>query len=99
MPDENGKGILVTPTVDGNLLTGPTASRVETPESTETTAQGLEKVRVSAKTTLPAVDFSKTVTAFSGVRASVAGGDFIIEPSRRVKNLIHCAGIDSPGMT
>ena len=99
MPDENGKGILVTPTVDGNLLTGPTASRVETPESTETTAQGLEKVRASARTTLPAVDFSKTVTAFSGVRASVAGGDFIIEPSRRVKNLIHCAGIDSPGLT
>lgn len=99
MPDENGKGILVTPTVDGNLLTGPTASRVETCESTETTAEGLDRVRKSAKTTLPSVDFSKTITAFAGVRASVPGGDFIIRPSNKVKNLIHCAGIDSPGLT
>ena len=85
MPDENGKGILVTPTVDGNLLTGPTASRVETCESTETTAEGLDRVRKSAKTTLPSVDFSKTITAFAGVRASVPGGDFIIRPSNKVK--------------
>lgn len=99
LPDQNGKGILVTPTVDGNLLTGPTANRVETYESTETTAQGLDRVRKSAKTTLPSIDFSKTVTAFAGVRASVPGGDFIIKPSERVENLIHCAGIDSPGLT
>ena len=99
LPDQNGKGILVTPTVDGNLLTGPTASKVDSYDSTETTKKGLDLVRNSALKTIPSIDFSKVITSFCGVRASTSGGDFIIQPSDKVKNFIHCAGIDSPGLT
>jgi len=99
VPTHEGKGILVTPTVDGNLLTGPTAARVESPDSTETTAGGLDIVGRLAAKSVPSVNFRQVITSFTGVRSSVKGGDFIIEASKNVKNLVHVAGIDSPGLT
>lgn len=99
VPTKEGKGILVTPTVDGNLLTGPTAHLVETPESSETTQSGLNMVSRLAAKSVPGVNFRQVITSFTGVRASEQHGDFIIRPSERVKNLIHVAAIDSPGLT
>jgi len=99
LPSEEGKGILVSPTVDGNLLTGPTAARVETPESRETTPAGLAQVQRLAAKSVPSVNFRQVITSFTGVRASVASGDFIIEPSRKLPGMIHVAAIDSPGLT
>ena len=99
VPTKEGKGILVTPTADGNLLTGPTATRVESAESTETTPAGLETVARLAAKSVPSVNFRQVITSFTGVRASTAGGDFIIEPSEKVPGLLHVAAIDSPGLT
>ncbi len=99
VPTKEGKGVLVTPTADGNLLVGPTATRVESAESTETTPAGLETVARLAAKSVPTVNFRQVITSFSGVRASVAGGDFIIEPSKKVSGLLHVAAIDSPGLT
>lgn len=99
VPTANGKGILVTPTADGNLLLGPTAEKKPSPESTETTAAGLEAVAALAKKSVPTVNTRAVITSFSGVRASAAGGDFIIEASKHVKGLIHAAAIDSPGLS
>ena len=99
VPTAEGKGILVTPTVDGNLLTGPTASKVASPDCTETTAEGLASVERLAAKSVPGVNFRQVITSFTGIRASVKGGDFIIQPSDKVENLIHVAGIDSPGLT
>jgi len=98
-PGIEGKGILVAPTVHGNLLVGPNAVRVETPASTETTSEGLSLVkRLSAKT-VPSVDYRQVITSFTGVRASVKGGDFILRLSEKVPGLLHAAAIDSPGLT
>lgn len=99
VPTVEGKGILVSPTVDGNLLTGPTASRVETPESRETTPAGLETVMRLAKKTMPSVDFRQVITSFTGVRATGTNGEFTLEPSRHMPGLIHAGAIDSPGLT
>lgn len=99
VPTANGKGVLVTPTADGNLLLGPTAARVQTPESTETTAAGLEAVATLARKSVPSVNTRAVITSFSGVRASEKNGDFIIRESERVKGLIHAAAIDSPGLS
>ena len=99
VPSVEGKGILVSPTVDGNLLTGPTASKVATPESRETTPEGLEQVIRLASKTMPRVDFRQVITSFTGVRSSEKGGDFIIRPCRTVDGLLHVAAIDSPGLT
>ncbi len=99
VPSEAGKGILVTPTVDNNLLTGPTALRVHTSGSTETTDEGMAIVRKLAAKSVPSVDFRQIITSFSGVRASVATGDFIIEPAKHAARVVHVAAIDSPGLS
>lgn len=99
VPGAAGKGILVTPTVDGNLLTGPTAAKVEAPCCTETTPAGLQTVARLAAKSVPSVNFRQVITSFSGVRASTACGDFIIEPARAVQGMLHVAAIDSPGLT
>jgi len=99
VPTAEGKGILVSPTVDGNLLIGPTAVRVDTPEAVDTTSEGLETVRRLAAKSVPSVDFRAVITSFTGVRASEERGDFIIEESKVARGFIHVAAIDSPGLT
>lgn len=98
-PTVEGKGILVSPTVDGNLLVGPTAKVVETPESDDTTAAGLHEVERLAAKSVPSVNFRQVITSFSGVRASTKGGEFILKISDSVPGLVHAGGIDSPGLT
>ncbi len=99
VPSQEGKGILVTPTVDGNLLVGPTAVPVSSPDSTETTPEGLAQVARMAAKSVPSVNFRQVITSFSGVRSSEQRGDFIIQPSEKVDRLVHVAAIDSPGLT
>lgn len=99
VPSEEGKGILVSPTVDGNLLTGPTATRVATPESRDTTPDGLAQVLRLAAKSVPSVNFRQVITSFTGVRSSEKNGDFIIGESPNAPGVIHVAAIDSPGLT
>ncbi len=96
-PSKMGKGVLVTPTVDGNLLVGPTAEDIDDKEDLSTTAAGLAKVRALAAEQVSGIDFSKTITSFTGLRATGSTGDFIINmPTERFLNL---AGIESPGLS
>lgn len=98
-PTEAGKGILVSPTVDGNLLVGPTAVKVETPESNDTTPKGLADVERLAAKSVPSVNFRQVITSFTGVRASEKSGEFILKASEKVPGLVHAGAIDSPGLT
>ena len=98
-PTKEGKGILVSPTAHGNLLVGPTAVRVATPDSKDTTPEGLATVeRLSAKS-VPSVNYRQVITSFTGVRASTESGDFVLQASGKVPGLIHAGAIDSPGLT
>ena len=99
VPSREGKGILVTPTVHGNLLVGPTAILVQDDDDTQTTPAGLATVARLAAKSVPGVNFRQVITSFAGVRASEEHDDFIIGPSRKVKNLVHVAAIDSPGLS
>ncbi len=98
VPSAEGKGILVAPTMHGNLLTGPTAAKVEEPSHTVTTPQGLEMVGRLAARSVPGVNFRNVITSFSGVRSSEKSGDFIIREAG-VPHMVHVAAIDSPGLT
>lgn len=98
-PTKDGKGILVSPTVDGNLLTGPTATPVDSPELAATTEEGLKNVRVSSLKSVPGIDFRQVITTFSGIRASEKAGDFIIGFSEKSNKFLNVAAIDSPGLT
>lgn len=97
-PTEKGKGILVTNTVDGNILLGPTADNLDDADTT-TTMGGLSFVSQKAKEMCNGVPFDRTITSFAGIRAYCDRHDFVIEESALVKNLINCIGIESPGLT
>ena len=97
-PTQKGKGILVTQTADGNILLGPTADEQED-GNTDTTQKGLSFVIEKAKTMTRNTPLFNTITSFAGVRAYSTRHDFILEESKKVKGVIHCAGVESPGLT
>lgn len=98
-PTKKGKGILITNTVDGNILLGPTADELEK-EDKSTTAVGLDTVKQKAALMADNVPFYNTITSFAGDRAySADRHDFIIEESESVSGLINVCGIESPGLT
>lgn len=96
-PSEMGKGILVTPTVDGNLLLGPTSENISDKKGNITTSDGLLKVKEESLKYVKNIDFSKTITSFSGLRAVGNTGDFIINSP--FYGFINLAGIESPGLS
>ena len=95
-PTKMGKGILVSPTVDGNLLLGPTAENIEDKEDLSTTAAGLGSVRAKANEQVKGIDLGKVITSFTGLRAVGSTGDFIINCR---DGLVNVAGIESPGLS
>ena len=96
-PSKMGKGILVSPTVDGNLLLGPTAEDIDDKEDTATTPAGLATIREKAAEQVRGIGFAKVITSFSGLRATGTTGDFIINSP--APGFINCAGVESPGLT
>ena len=97
-PTEKGKGILMSNTVDGNIILGPTSVEVSS-NDTQTTQDGLNSVITQARAMGKNPPLFNTITSFAGVRAYSDKHDFIIEESKVAKNFINVAGIESPGLT
>lgn len=98
-PNKMGKGVLVTPTVDGNILIGPSATDENDKDNTDTTPEGLDFVLSRAFKSVPTVNARGAITSFAGVRAHPVTDDFIIEYSSKSDKFINCAGIESPGLS
>lgn len=98
LPGAYGKGVLVTPTVHGNLLLGPTATDTDDREEVNTTAEGLKSLQATAGKSIKAVPFRSVITSFAGLRAHPVTDDFIIGESS-VEGFFDCAGIESPGLS
>ncbi len=96
-PSALGKGILVTPTVDGNLLVGPTAENIGDKTDTATTKEGLSKVATLSVKSVCDLPLHRVITSFSGLRAVGSTGDFVIR--KAAPRFLHCAGIESPGLS
>lgn len=99
LPTAKGKGILVTPTVHGNLLTGPTAEDIEDKEGIGTTAAGIADVLLKAGDSVKQVPSRQIITSFAGLRAHEEGNDFVIGQAADAPGFIDAAGIESPGLT
>ena len=99
LPGKLGKGILVTPTVHGNLLTGPTARDIEDKEATATTAEELAEITKKAGVSVKNIPFRLVITSFSGLRAHEDGDDFIVGEAEDSPGFFDAAGIESPGLT
>ena len=100
LPKRETKGVLIIPTVDGNLMIGPTAREVENKFDLATTREGLKKVLQNARRLIPEINPQDIIASFAGLRASIQdGNDFVIAISSKMKGLINLVGIDSPGLT
>ncbi len=98
-PTKMGKGVLVSPTVDGNLIVGPSAEDIDDGDDVATTSIGLDKIYTNAIKSVPAVSLRNAITSFSGNRAHPTSDDFIIGSSEVNKKFINAAGIESPGLS
>ena len=99
LPSKLGKGILVSPTVHGNLLVGPTATDIDDKEGTNTTADGLSQVEKMSALSVKNIPYRSVITSFAGLRAHEDGGDFIIGECDDCKGFFDAAGIESPGLS
>lgn len=96
-PSKMGKGILVSPTVDGNLLLGPTSVDMEDKENKNTAAEGFDDIIEKARENMGSIPLGKTITSFCGLRAVGNTGDFIL--TSPVDGFVNAAGIESPGLS
>ena len=99
LPSKMGKGVLVTPTVHGNLLVGPTAEDVEDKEALNTTMEGLDSLAPTSSLSVKNVPYRQVITSFAGLRAHEDGGDFILGEAEDAKGFFNAAGIESPGLS
>lgn len=98
-PSEFGKGVLISPTVHGNIYVGPDAEDLNDKEATQTTAEGLEYIWNAASRSSKLLPKNTTITAFAGIRARSSTDDFVIEESKDAPGFINAAGIESPGLS
>lgn len=100
VPSKLGKGILVTPTVHGNVMVGPNAFDVDSKELSATSKEGLEEILFKASKSLEEMPPKNAIiTSFAGLRAHSPKGDFIIEEVSDAKGFVDVIGIESPGLT
>ncbi len=99
LPTAMGKGVLVTPTLCGNLLVGPTADDTDDKEGVQTTDEGLRSIAQKCALTVKDVPLGEVITSFSGLRAHLPQHEFQIGEVAGAPGFVDCAGIESPGLT
>jgi len=98
-PSNMGKGVLVSPTVDGNLIIGPNAENLEDKTDKTTAAEALDFIKDAASKEIENINFRKGITYFAGLRSVGNTGDFIIQEDPSNPGFINLAGIESPGLS
>lgn len=98
-PSEKGKGILVAPTVHGNILIGPDSEFIDDKEDIGTSADRLDFIKTAALNTTTKIPYHTIIRSFTGLRATADIDDFIIEESKEAKGFINVGGIESPGLS
>lgn len=99
VPSKISKGVLVTPTADGNLLVGPTAKGIDSKGALESTKDSLNYILEKSNKSVKNLPVGRVLTTFAGLRPHLDYGDFIIEATDDNENFISLVGIESPGLT
>ncbi|MGN1158373.1 MAG: NAD(P)/FAD-dependent oxidoreductase [Agathobacter sp.] len=99
LPGKMGKGVLVSPTVHGNLIVGPTACDIEDKEGTNTTQKYLDSIGPAAALSVKNLPLRQVITSFAGLRAHEADDDFVIGEAPDAEGFFNAAGIESPGLS
>ncbi len=98
MVNSTSKGGGVMRTIDNNVLVGPDAYEQPLREDFSTNRENINAVMDKHLKLIKTFHPSDAITYFAGVRACTYEEEFIVERSEYVKNLIHAAGIQSPGL-
>ena len=99
LPSKFGKGVLVTPTVHGNTIVGPTAVDIDDKESTATTAPAIADVIAKSAISIKSLPTRQVITSFAGLRAHEDAHEFVLGEAQGAENFFNCAGIESPGLS
>ena len=99
LPTAYGKGVLVTPTVHGNTIIGPSAIDIDDRESTATTAEGIDSVIARSALSVKNLPTRQVITSFAGLRAHGDRHDFVLGEAEDAENFFNCAAIESPGLS
>lgn len=97
LPTKLGKGVLVAPTIHGNMLVGPSATDTDNKEDLATTAISLDEITEKAKLSVKNIPFNTVITSFAGLRAHEDNNEFVVQES--IDGFFDAAGIESPGLT
>jgi len=98
-PSKLGKGVLISPTVHGNVIIGPSAEDIDDKTDVSTTDSGLRGIQQTVARSVPGYRIRDVITSFTGLRAHCSRDDFVLEHSAANPNMIHAGGIESPGLT
>ena len=98
LPSAKGKGILVSPSIGGTYLIGPSAEAMPSKDDVSTDKPTLDEVRRQALDMVPSIPFNQVIRTFAGSRPTPSTHDFIIEFAKCDKHFINLAGIESPGL-
>lgn len=99
LPTRLGKGVLVTPTVHGNTIIGPSAVDIDDKESTATTADAIADITAKSAISIKNLPTRQVITSFAGLRAVEDGHDFVLGEAEDAEGFYNCAGIQSPGLS
>lgn len=99
LPGKLGKGVLVSPTIHGNLIIGPTAEDISDREGVNTTQQGLAQLAERAQLAVQKLPLRQTITSFAGLRAHEDGHEFVLGEPSDAPGFFDCAGMESPGLS
>lgn len=98
-PGKMGKGVIIQPTLWGNLLLGPTARDMHNPDhANQSTSFIMGYLLSKCKSLIPSFDPEDVIHSFAGARAKTDRGDWIVEESAACPGFIQAAGVDSPGL-
>lgn len=95
----HSKGGGIIPTIDKNILVGPDAIEVPGREDFSTSLDSINQVFKKHEQTIASLSERDIITYFAGVRAATYEEDFIVQKGKWTKNIVHAAGIQSPGLT
>lgn len=98
-PTKYGKGVLVAPTIHGNIIVGPTAIDVEDKEATATTQEGIDELLAKADQYVDGLPKRDVITSFAGLRPHEDHHEFVLGEAKDAPGFIDCSGIESPGLT
>ncbi|HEY5136371.1 MAG TPA: NAD(P)/FAD-dependent oxidoreductase [Candidatus Nanopelagicales bacterium] len=98
VPTSRGKGVLVSPTIYGNVMLGPTSENIEDRTDTATTAVGLDLLLDKGRTLMPRLLEEEVTATYAGLRAATEHDDYVVAGDADQRYLL-LGGIRSTGLT